>query len=242
MEPKDWVAIVTAVIGCIIGIAAFIRSGRVDRRTRLEPYFVNIWPGISEWIGSHLNQTESWLNEVETKAKKSNEYLPSRKRSSSSPDLNKFDWSYDRSLRKALGNYLECCEALSRDVSEFNNFYDPSSKEFADNIILEESPEDSEAVRTELKRRRENAEKIANKYAKKCDNSWSLQPYSPTGNLRAAAPRVLVALRQNKSYQRQVSLMKTRVLRQAVFLRKTIQTLSPIIRFYDVKFNKRADA
>jgi hypothetical protein len=119
MDAKDYVAIVTGLIGCATGATALVRGWMLDRKLHWEPYFEKKWNGIGAPIRNNLEQIRHWLDmlERELSAEDPNELSVSP---SVPPPVGHIDWSYDRRFHMKLDEYSAYLTACKARVKRYN--------------------------------------------------------------------------------------------------------------------------
>jgi len=216
MQPKDWVTLTTASIGCVLAMVSFIRTLLLERRLLLEPYFKARWQNLHEIISGHLDSTQSWMFAIQSHSNDPTSFLPimhHRQAIKLDADVRK----YSRQLSRSVDEYKKIVAQLETEVTIYNALIDPITSSFGLSMMLRD-PEESKEERQELSNRVESARKIMEEY------------------LGSDAKNTIKDLSDNANYKRDISAIRRNVQKSVTKLEAAHKELSRLVKLYSARF------
>jgi hypothetical protein len=120
---KDIVYIFAASAGFVLGFLGYYRSGVVERKVSLQPYFKGVWNHISEDLGSLLKLSEGWVLKIENELATTNpEEFSLCLATSKELNIDNYDWEYDKDIFRKLAKYVYVTSQLHNEVKSFNYY------------------------------------------------------------------------------------------------------------------------
>lgn len=236
MTIADWVTTVVAVIGSVTGIIALVKTFRVDRRVRLEPYFKNTWLEVQPSINSHMQTISDWLKTLQS--------MSARKLLSSAPStrtlvqVDSYNWSYDKRFYKLLRSYETGIQQLKSVVAEYNELLYPTTRDCAEWIIFTRPLQEgsiADAVGKKL-RQAEELEEVRNQNNEKAGSILKIaRKY-----IRPEKETSFEVLWQNKDYQRDLGTFRARVQKSVKKTDRIIGQIRERADYYNRLFGVRS--
>lgn len=213
--PKDWVAMVVGIIGCILAIISLIRTIRLERRTILEPYFKAHWSDFENKVSEHLQNVEIWLgSEYKMERTSGNFNYPSRIFIEDSLD-DKMK-KYSRKLSVAFDKYAKKNAKVNFLIDEYNTLIDAKDGFNRSNIESKDFPlneKDKEYDRNRI----EKLKAIRKNYLGETENEEELLVF-------------------NSIYQNDLKSLAKKIEGHIPELKKSHRKLSSLIKIYGATF------
>lgn len=127
-------AMLFGLTGFTLGLLGYLRSVRTDRRVFHEPYFKKKWPDIYSEVSTHVKAVKDALDHLEhdERLDKDDGSLPAYhlKRLRSDFNIDAYDWSYDKRLKRKVGMHFRLTQDLLKLVWKHSALVFPSTSSF----------------------------------------------------------------------------------------------------------------
>lgn len=230
MTTVEWVAVITAAIGCITGIIGFLTSLLVDRRVRLEPYFRNVWSEVRSPLESQMGIIHDWLGTLERT--KSRECLPLSPKEGAIAQIDNYEWVYDKRLYKLLRLYESRIQQIESLVDEYNRLLYPTTSDFTWDSIKTAIREG--AVKDAVDKGRKQQEDIEKVRAENVE--WTEAVLAIARRYIDPEKENVRDLEKNEDYQRDLSVLRARVQEFIGGLRHIMKDIQKRADFHTRRF------
>jgi len=222
MDAKDYVAIVTGLIGCATGATALVRGWMLDRKLHWEPYFEKKWNEIGAPIRNNLKVIRHWLDmlERELSVDDPNELSVSP---SVPPPLGHIDWSYNRRFHIKLEEYGAYLTACRGRVKRYNMLLFLLDAKTYQNLPLKRALIASGQVSVSDSSRQAHE-------AKRQETLDLIKYYHGSGDVS------LEELRGNKKLGADIKQSKSAIKRDISTLRVLMAPIEATVDFYDTRY------
>jgi hypothetical protein len=231
MTTAECATVIIAAIGCITGVTGFVKSLLADRRVRLEPYFRNVWSEVRSPLDSHMRIIHDLLDILGRS--ESQECLPLRPKAGVIPQIDNYDWAYDKRLYKLLKSCEGRIQQLDSVVDKYNKLLYPVTTDFAEWVKMkgihevavkeavdkgQKQQEELEEVRARNVERAETVLEIARRY---------IDPEKEN----------VGDLKKSEDYQRDLSVLRARVQESIRELRHIMEDIQKRADFHTRRFS-----
>jgi hypothetical protein len=236
---------IVAAVGGLLGFLGYMRSRRVDRDTRQEPYFRNVWrKHFSKALRDNLIQCKEWKQGVRGRLDLDIHWSNKIPACPEIPlkTLDTYNLQYDPLLRRKIMAYQKVCvriERLSKDLNDRFWLIDPyaEANEGTLNTKKLEAEKDKDSEKIANLERQLN--EIQSRKSQAAAKYFAAKYYLEGGTFIDGTEvtfRALRRLEDSPPFKRDILFYRRKLQREIQKLCATTGLLESDIDFYDYKF------